>query len=362
MAYQTLPDIGTILGDSGKISELRAQIARLARARAPVYISGESGSGKELAARAIHGLSPRRDCAFVAVNCGAIPAELVESELFGHLKGSFTGATHDKQGLFQAANGGTLLLDEVADLPPQTQVKLLRVIQEKRIRPVGSQREVAVDVRLLSATHKVLAQEVALGRLRQDLYYRINVIELAVPGLRERAEDIPQLAEHILRRIAAENDMPVCQLGEDALALLQAYRFPGNVRELQNILQRTAALCEGGLIGGEQLAFLGKPEDEMGAGNVAGVMSATDVAGTGAVSMVGATDVAGAGATPHLSAANHVRVTAASFSLDKYLHRIEATIIKQTMEATRWNKTAAAKKLGVSFRSLRYRLQKLDME
>lgn len=234
----------SITGQSPRVKLLREQIGKFARSQAPIYISGESGSGKELAARAIHRQSARSDAPFVAVNCGAIPHDLVESELFGHLKGSFTGAEFDKQGLFQAAHGGTLFLDEVADLSLHTQVKLLRVIQEKSVRPVGSQAEVAVDVRLLSATHKNLAIEVELGNLRQDLFFRINVIELAVPSLRERQEDLPELCLAILQKIAVENSAPLCKLSDEALLALQQYRFPGNVRELENILQRAATLCE----------------------------------------------------------------------------------------------------------------------
>lgn len=240
--------INTITGQSPKIRALREQIGKLARSQAPIYISGESGAGKELAAKAIHQMSSRREGPFVAVNCGAIPSELMESELFGHLKGSFTGADHDKQGLFQAASGGTLFLDEVADLPLHTQVKLLRVIQEKSVRPVGSQKEIAVDVRLLSATHKNLAKEVEQGRLRQDLYFRINVIELSVPALRERKEDLPALTAALLEKIAFENNNEECTVSDSALQALAEYTFPGNVSELENILQRAATLCENNII------------------------------------------------------------------------------------------------------------------
>jgi len=233
----------TLLGDSVSMQQLRQQIAKLARSQAPVHISGESGVGKELVARSIHQQGPRRNAPFVAINCGAIPHDLMESEFFGHKKGSFTGAVADKMGLFQAAQGGTLFLDEVADLPATLQVKLLRAIQEKKVRPVGTQQEIAVDVRLLSATHKNLAQMVQAGEFRQDLYYRINVIELNVPPLRARREDIPQLATALLARLGHGSSAPT--LTPQALSCLLAYDFPGNIRELENILERALALCEG---------------------------------------------------------------------------------------------------------------------
>ncbi len=233
-----------LLGQSPPMKALRRQIAKLARSQAPVYISGESGSGKELVARLIHEQGSRGERPFVPVNCGAIPSELMESEFFGHKKGSFTGAIEDKQGLFQAAHGGTLFLDEVADLPLPMQVKLLRAIQEKAVRAVGGQQEVMVDVRILSATHKDLAAEVAAGRFRQDLYYRLNVIELRVPPLRERREDIAELATVMLRRLAQECEAPPATLHPEALEKLKSYRFPGNVRELENMLERAYTLCE----------------------------------------------------------------------------------------------------------------------
>ena len=244
-----------LLGDSPPMRALRNQIQKLARSQAPVYISGESGSGKELVARLIHEQGARAEQPFVPVNCGAIPGELMESEFFGHRKGSFTGAIEDKQGLFQAANGGTLFLDEVADLPLAMQVKLLRAIQEKAVRPVGGQQEVVVDVRILCATHKDLAAEVAAGRFRQDLYYRLNVIELRVPPLRERREDIPQLVEAMLARLTS--CMPAARLTPDALERLKNYRFPGNVRELENMLERAYTLCEADLIQADDLRQAG---------------------------------------------------------------------------------------------------------
>jgi two-component system response regulator PilR (NtrC family) len=339
MATETLiSHVGTgITGQSAKIQALRNQIGKLARSQAPIFISGESGSGKELAARAIHQQSARSNSPFIAVNCGAIPQELMESELFGHLKGSFTGADQDKIGLFQAAHTGTLFLDEVADLPLQTQVKLLRVIQEKSIRPVGSQQEMAIDVRLLSATHKNLSTEVELGRMRQDLYFRINVIELSVPPLRERLEDLQELTLTLLKKIATDNQADLCTLSDDALDALKTYDFPGNVRELENILQRAATLCEDQLIEQTNLEFL--------------IMS-------GAASTESQPKPAETSGPPDSS---HIELPA-DFSLEKHLEAIEIEAIEKALEETRWNRTAAAKKLGMSFRSLRYRLKKLGLD
>jgi len=331
----------SIKGNSAAINRLKAQIKKLARSQAPIYISGESGSGKELAARAIHANSARHNAPFVAVNCGAIPEDLVESELFGHLKGSFTGADQNKQGLFQAAHEGTLFLDEVADLPLHTQVKLLRVIQEKAVRPVGAQEEVAVDVRILSATHKNLASEVEQGKLRQDLYFRINVIELAVPSLRDRKEDIEELSQHILNNIANENSSPVCSLSAEAMTALSNYSFPGNVRELENILQRAATLCEEFKIGLDNLEF----------------MSAASTSGSKSGPLQSEAVVLESFDTTNLADASDE-----DFNLTKHLEEIEIRAIEKALAETRWNKTAAAKKLGMSFRSLRYRLKKLGLE
>lgn len=312
-----------ILGCSPPIEQLRKRIAKLARSQAPLYISGESGSGKELVARRIHALSSRSQAPFVPVNCGAIPSELMESEFFGHRKGSFTGAVADKPGLFQAAGGGTLFLDEVADLPMAMQVKLLRAIQEKSVRPVGTQQEESVDVRLLCATHKDLAAEVAEGRFRQDLFYRINVIELSVPPLRERREDIPLLTQHILARLARRNQMPVPHIGAPTMERLTSYRFPGNVRELENILERAFTLSEGAVIETDDIHISACPT------------------------------AASSQATPSLGDIG---------SLEDYLDNIERNAITQALEETRWNKTAAAKRLGLTFRSLRYRLKKLGLD
>jgi two-component system response regulator PilR (NtrC family) len=316
------------LGESPAMQQIRATIVKLARSQAPVYIRGESGTGKELIARLIHDKGPRRDQPFVPVNCGAIPAELMESEFFGHRKGSFTGATADKEGLFQAADGGTLFLDEVADLPQHMQVKLLRAIQEKAIRAVGSSREQSVDVRILSATHKDLAQLAEQGEFRRDLYYRINVIELRAPSLRERPEDIPQLVEHILGKlVAGPHHRP--KLDESALQALTHYSFPGNVRELENILERALTLSDGPNITEADLRL---PQDKRPA--------------TG--------DAAPAAAlTPEPTP---------DFELENYMDDIERNVILKALEKTRHNKTAAAELLGISFRALRYRLKKLGLE
>ncbi|MFV2090302.1 MAG: sigma-54 interaction domain-containing protein, partial [Pseudomonadales bacterium] len=339
-----------LVGDSSRMAELRAQIAKLARSQAPVYISGESGAGKEVAARLMHEQGPRVDQAFVPVNCGAIPSELMESEFFGHVKGSFTGAVADKQGLFEAADGGTLFLDEVADLPLSMQVKLLRSIQEKTIRPVGSPEERAIDVRILSATHKDLNVEVAQGRFRQDLYYRLNVIELAVPSLRDRPSDIPELANQILKRLTSEYGSEIPEISTAAMSALQGYAFPGNVRELENVLERAFTLCEGVRIESAdlQLGPVGTEPFPRTATENAGIAGSTP-------------DVplhASAPATPSTA----VAALQPGQSLEDYLEVVEKELIVEALEATRWNKTAAARKLGITFRALRYRLQKLDLE
>ncbi len=308
-----------LLGDSSVMRDIRSRIDKLARSQAPVYISGESGSGKELVARLIHQQSSRNDKSFVAINCGAIPHELMESEFFGHKKGSFTGAVSDKKGLFQAADGGTLFLDEVADLTLPLQVKLLRAIQEKKIRPVGEQVEIPVDIRLLSATHRNLAEMVKTGVFRQDLYYRINVIDLVLPPLRERASDIPVLTGYILAKLAGDKKPA---LSESALKALKDYRFPGNVRELENILERALALYDGNTIEVDDL-------------NLPLVAS---------------------------SAAEQADYDPTKESLEDYLDAIERKAITVALEENKWNRTAAAKQLGLTFRSFRYRLKKLNME
>ena len=328
---------GLLLGNSEQIRKLRNQTRKLARSQAPVFISGESGSGKELVARMIHLQGPRRDGPFIAVNCGAIPSELMESEFFGHKKGSFTGAVENKDGLFRSAHGGTLLLDEVADLPLAMQVKLLRAIQEKAVRPVGDSKEVPVDIRLLSATHKNLPELVQDGSFRQDLFYRINVIELSVPPLRERKDDIGLLAEHILQRIAREYECEPATLTPDAIERLKTYDFPGNVRELENILERAFTLCDAERISAADLHM----------GN--GAPPAIPSAGT-------RNPVADA------PEGTEVPLPEGEIDLEGYLESIERQAIEKALEATRWNKTAAAKRLGISFRALRYRLKKLGME
>ena len=332
-----------LTGRSGAMQRLREQIKRLARSQAPIYVSGESGSGKELAARLIHEQGPRADAPFVPVNCGAIPSELMESEFFGHKKGSFTGAVADKEGLFQAASGGTLFLDEVADLPLPMQVKLVRAIQEKAVRPVGSQQESVIDVRILSATHKHLAGEVDAGRFRQDLFYRLNVIELPVPSLRERADDIPMLSNEILGRLAEEYNKTTPQIADDAIEALQAYAFPGNVRELENVLERAFTMCEGNRIQAADLNLAGVRQT---AAALPSSSPTQGVARQNASENVGSVDVQ----------------LPAGVSLEDFLEGIERKVITEALETTRWNKTAAAKNLGITFRALRYRLKKLGLE
>lgn len=303
-----------LLGESPKMAELRNMVDRVARSQAPVHISGESGTGKELVARLIHDSGPRAGGPFVPVNCGAIPAELMESEFFGHRKGSFTGAINDKAGLFQCAEDGTLFLDEIADLPLAMQVKLLRVIQEKTVRPVGASKEDTVDVRILSATHRNLSDMVANGEFREDLFYRINVIELHVPALRERGDDVLLLAEHILARLNGS-----ATLHEDTRTALLSYAFPGNVRELENMLERAVTLCASGVI---------QPSD---------------------LHMRDASESPSSG-------------TAVPGKLGDQVEDVQRQAIVEALEKTRYNKTAAAKLLGLSFRQLRYRIKKLGID
>jgi two-component system, NtrC family, response regulator PilR len=325
----------SLIGSSGAMEQLREMIARVARSQAPVHIYGESGTGKELVARLVHASGSRRDGPFIAVNCGAIPTELMESELFGHKRGSFTGAVADKKGLVQSAEGGTLFLDEVADLPLHMQVKLLRVVQEKTVRPVGESREETVDVRILSATHKNLADLVADGRFREDLFYRINVIELRVPSLRERTGDIPELADTILGRMGRRMGIDAPQMGEDAFQMLRGYPFPGNVRELENVLERALTLCTTGTITTEhiKLRAAARPFSEL------------------------------TSQSPSAFAASPTSATpGGSAALGAQLEDIERDAIVKALEKTRYNKTAAAKVLGMSFRALRYRIKKLGIE
>jgi two-component system response regulator PilR (NtrC family) len=322
----TLP---TMVGDSDAMTSLQGKIRKLARSQAPVFIQGESGTGKELVARQIHALGPRAEGPFVPVNCGAIPSELMESEFFGHKKGAFTGATEDKAGFFQAAHNGTLFLDEVADLPLAMQVKLLRSIQEKKVRVIGSQQEVDVDVRILSATHKNLDALVASGGFRQDLFYRINVINLPVPALRDRNSDIPQLCQRILLRIADSYELSPARLDKAAENALMSYPFPGNVRELENILERAYTLCEDDRIGVRDLQLENTPT---------------------------------AGLTASNTGAGERYTRPSDMNLEDYLMDVEREVVEQALEETRWNRTAAAKKLGITFRALRYRLKKLGLD
>jgi two-component system response regulator PilR (NtrC family) len=312
------------------MQQLRELIARVARSQAPVHIAGESGTGKELVARMIHLAGPRADAPFVAVNCGAIPGELMESEFFGHKRGSFTGAIADKKGLVQSAEGGTLFLDEVADLPLHMQVKLLRVIQEKRVRPVGETAEVPVDVRLLSATHRNLAQLVAAGGFREDLFYRINVIELRVPSLRERPEDIPDIAAHVLKRLQRRASADDVAMDPAAIERLMDYAFPGNVRELENILERALTLSVDGRIRADDIRLRAVQRAEP--------------------------------ARHPEQATPPIREAAGSEALEDRLDGLQRDAILQALEQTRYNKTAAARLLGVTFRALRYRIKKLGIE
>lgn len=329
-AAPAAPDDGGLLGHAAAIDNLRAMIERLARSQAPVHIAGESGTGKELVARLIHARSPRNAAPFVPVNCGAIPSELMESEFFGHLRGSFTGASRDKIGLFQAAEGGTLFLDEVGDLPLHMQVKLLRALQERAVRPVGSETEVPVNVRVISATHKDLGALLAQGSFRQDLYYRLNVIEIRTPPLREHPEDIPLLAESILQRLAQSNGLSAPpRLDAEALRRLHSYSFPGNVRELENVLERAVTLCDGRRISAGELQLRGDAAHPA---------------------------PAAAAAVPAVEASR------GSAALEDQMEEIERRAIREALEKARYNKTKAAALLGMSFRSLRYRIKKLGIE
>ena len=310
-----------MLGESAAIAELRQMIDKVARSQAPVHITGESGTGKELVARMIHEQGSRADSPFVPVNCGAIPSELMESEFFGHKKGAFTGAVADNKGLFQSAEGGTLFMDEIADLPLAMQVKLLRVIQEKSVRPVGGQEEVPVDVRILSATHKDLRELVAASQFREDLFYRVNVIELHVPPLRDRGDDVALLADALLSRLAADQGINLPQLTDAALNKLASYDFPGNVRELENILERALALSGDAPIDADDIQ----------------IQVTRGIAGTRSTDPL----------------AN---------ALGDQLESVERNAIVRALEECRYNKTAAAKALGLTLRALRYRMQKLDID
>jgi two-component system response regulator PilR (NtrC family) len=303
-----------IVGDSPKIQELKNSITKFARSQAPVFIQGQSGTGKELVARQIHLQGARADASFIAVNCGAIPSELMESEFFGHVKGSFTGASTDNPGLFKAAHGGTLFLDEIADLPLSMQVKLLRVIQEKTVRAVGSQSEESIDVRIISASHKDLDSMVEQGDFRQDLYYRINVIGVSVPTLSDRPDDIGELTRHIIDKHNTANQLKV-SLSPDALHSLKNYDFPGNVRELENILERATALCDDNTISSADLRLPNLP------------LNTRD--------------------NPP--------------SLSQLTQSIEKDQIVSALESNRWNQSAAARTLGITLRQLRYKIEKMQL-
>lgn len=305
-----------LLGNSASMQKIRALIEKLARGQAPVFVHGESGTGKELIAHEIHNRGPRRTKPFIPVNCGAIPVDLLESEFFGHLKGSFTGATADKMGLFQAADGGTLFLDEVADLSLPMQVKLLRAIQERRIKPIGSAHELPVDIRIISASHKNLSTEVAAGNFRQDLYYRLVVIDIEAPPLREHKEDLPLLCERLLTDIAHQRQTPKYLLDSEAMHALKTYSFPGNVRELENILERAATLSENQHIHVQDL---------------------------------------------NLPIADFKVIGHDSNDLENQMLEQQKQILINALEETRWNKTEAAKKLGLSFRQIRYRIKKFGI-
>lgn len=340
-----------LIGHSQAMQALRAQIGRLARSMAPIAITGESGAGKELAAREIHAQSSRASKPFVAVNCGAIPENLMESEFFGHRKGAFTGAGEERDGFFQAANGGTLMLDEVADLPLAMQVKLLRAIQERRVRKIGATQEEPVDVRIISATHKDLARCVETGAFRQDLFYRLNVIELALPPLRERLDDLPVLANAILARLAGAGG---AALGPGVLEALRAYSFPGNVRELENVLERALAFADNGVIQVEDLSLkAARPADaakpyEAPAVAVAPPASAPPLPAAAPVPAAGSVPLPGPGELPS--------------NLPAYLEQVERDIIGRALQQTQFNRTRTAALLGISVRQLRYQMQKLDIQ
>ena len=335
-----------LIGNSAAMQGLRAQIGRLARSMAPISITGESGSGKELAAREIHAQSSRASKPFIAVNCGAIPEALMEAEFFGYRKGAFTGAAEDRDGFFQAANGGTLMLDEVADLPLAMQVKLLRAIQERRVRKIGATAEEPVDVRLVSATHQDLAKCVETGKFRQDLFYRLNVIELSLPPLRERLDDLGILADTVLDRLAGPGQ---AKLGPQVLETLAAYSFPGNVRELENVLERALAFANDGVIEVGDLSLKSARLAEPAQAPVA--VPAPPVESPPPAAPVAST----------VPAPGPLAPDALPNSLPDYLEQVEREIILRALAQTQFNRTQAAQLLGISFRQLRYQMQKLDI-
>lgn len=327
-----------LISQSPIMYQLKQTLRKLSRSQAPVFISGESGSGKEVVARLIHHMSNRKDGAFVPVNCGAIAHDLIESELFGHKKGSFTGAHQDKIGLFQAAHGGTLFLDEIADLPLTIQVKLLRAIQEKTIRPLGSEHEVNVDIRILTATHKNLSEMVNQGKFRQDLYFRIHVIDVHIPPLRERGDDILLLAEHFLKQICHDWQLAPLHISPEAKTLLRQGYYAGNVRELRNIIERAVTLCDGQLIDIKDI------QDSVQLTPPSTISQQHDVESEIAQTQYPAT------------------ANLPNEGLESYLANIEKNILVKALESSHWNRTLAAKKLGMSFRSMRYRLKKFGLD
>jgi two-component system response regulator PilR (NtrC family) len=345
-----------LVGHSQAMQSLRAQIGRLARSQAPIAINGESGSGKELAAREIHAQSARAGKPFVAVNCGAIPEALMEAEFFGYRKGAFTGAADERDGFFQAANGGTLMLDEVADLPLAMQVKLLRAIQERRVRKIGATAEEPVDVRIISATHKDLQKLVETGQFRQDLFYRLNVIELTLPPLRERLDDLPLLVDTVLARLAGPGGgAGKMRLGAGVLETLQGYAFPGNVRELENVLERALAFANDGvieagdlLLKGARLADAGTPSAPPAPAAVPDLVP----------EMIAAPPAAPAEAAPAPAPLGAGELPS---NLPDYLSQVERDIILRALHQTQFNRTQAASLLGISVRQLRYQMQKLDI-
>jgi two-component system response regulator PilR (NtrC family) len=346
------PVASRLKGDSAVIQALRAQIARLARSMAPIAINGESGSGKELAAREIHAQSSRAGKPFIAVNCGAIPEALMEAEFFGYRKGAFTGAADERDGFFQAANGGTLMLDEVADLPLAMQVKLLRAIQERRVRKIGATSEEPVDVRIISATHKNLAQCVEQGGFRQDLFYRLNVIELSLPPLRDRADDLGVLTAAILERLGTFEHQVV--LGEGVLDALRGYSFPGNVRELENILERALAFADDGVIEVEDLALKGA--------RVAAAPAPEPASQSPSLAQPSSQPSSSSSSSSSSPAAAPLASDALPSNLPDYLNQIERDIILRALAQTQFNRTQAAQLLGISFRQLRYQMQKLNIQ
>lgn len=350
-----------LIGDSAAMKMLNSQIEKVARTQAPIFINGPSGTGKELVAQLIHSLGVRRDQPFIAVNCGAIPRDLMESEFFGHKKGSFTGANVDKPGFFRAAEGGTLFLDEVAELPIEMQAKLLRVIQEQTVRPVGHEHELPINVRILSASHRNLKDLVEKDRFRQDLYFRLNVITVNTPPLVERPEDIPLLAEHFLQKYAKEWQMPVAKLAPETLQALCTYPFPGNVRELENILQRAFTMTESDEMCIEDLNLPTHQSSQPV--NQTSPQYHDNRGDQGTLSPNhNPSNAETASHNQTVPNNNETSTNMANGNLEAYIENIERLAINEALEATRWNKTAAAEKLGISFRALRYRCKKLEIE